>query len=73
MEYYCYQCNRKACRDKDWKTLIDIALGETPDISALLKFSFWQELIYLSFDKYFPDTKQGMNSFLGVFEKRGDA
>ncbi len=44
---------RKAHKDKDQ----EIALVETHDISALLEFTFWQEVLYLLFDESLPDTK----------------
>ncbi len=45
MEFYCYMYIRKAYKDEDWRTLIKVALGATPEISALLEFTFWQDIL----------------------------
>ncbi len=39
---------------------------------ALLGLTFWQEVLYLSYDKPFPDTTERLGSFSGVLENVGD-
>ncbi len=45
-----------------------IALGESPDIFALLKFTFWQKALYHSHNELFPDARERMGHFLEVSE-----
>ena len=57
-----------------WKTPIEAAFGYTPDISALLQFSFWENVYYYDPDATsFPTTKENVGHFLGISKNCGDA
>ncbi len=45
MDHYCYPHFQNACRNKDWKIPFEVELSETPDISVLLEFTFWQKVL----------------------------
>ena len=57
----------------DWKTPMEKATGETPDISAFMQFTFWEKVLYYSHGESFPDTTEKVGRFLGVSENCGDA
>ena len=42
MEYVVYILNRTARRKLEWRTPIEALSGQTPDISNLLHFHFWE-------------------------------
>jgi hypothetical protein len=47
MMYVVFLLNRIAVEGLNWRTPIEVALGDTPDISALLQFSFYEPVYYL--------------------------
>ena len=51
---------------------IKVAIGETPDISALLQFSFYQPVFYYEKES-FPTSKEHLGWWVGVAESQGDA
>ena len=66
LQYSAYILNLLARKNNRWKTPLEVATGETPDISACLEFTFWQKVLYLSYDESFPDSKELPGRFLGV-------
>ena len=72
MLYVTFLLNRTAMAVIDWRTPHERCLGETPDISALLQFAFYEPVYYLDPDVSFPDTKEKIGHFLGVAENCGD-
>ncbi len=56
----------------EWKIDKEVALGEIPDISALLEFTIKQKVLYHS--NMIPSLIQKKTEkFLGIFENWGDA
>jgi hypothetical protein len=47
--------------------------GITPDISALLLFTFYQKNYYLDAEIPFPNSKEKARRFVGIAENVGDA
>ena len=47
LEYVCYVRNRTARKALDYKTPHEILLGDTPDISELFDFEFFQPVQYM--------------------------
>jgi len=59
----------------EYCTPIEALTGQTPDISALLSFHFWEPAYYLDLtDEEFPSTtKEKSGRFAGIAESVGDA
>jgi len=58
IQYVCYLMNRMAHERLKGCTPIEVALGETPDISALLQFYFYQPILYYDKNQSFPESKE---------------
>ncbi len=58
MEYYAYMARMLARKTNRWKTPWEIATGETPDVSAYMDFTFWQKVLYHSYDESSPDSHE---------------
>ena len=50
-----------------------VKLGDTPDISALLQFHFYQPIFYYNKTLSFPSSKERLGWWVGVAESQGDA
>ena len=73
MLYVVYLQNRVAMESLNWRTPIEVALGETPDISSLLQFAFYEPVYYYDpIGNKFPDTKEKIGHFVGIAENKGD-
>jgi hypothetical protein len=73
MLYVVYLLNRVAMDSLDWRTPMEVALGETPDISALLQFRFYEPIYYHDpVNNKFPDTQEKIGYFIGIAENKGD-
>ena len=72
-KYICYVTNRIANPKLNWKTPMEISTGETPDISSILQFHFYQAVLYLDPTTSFPDNKELPGYFVGIAEGAGDA
>ena len=71
---YCvYVLNRLAHVNLNQRTPMEACFGVTPDISALLCFSFYEEVYYFERDQPFPESRERKGRFLGVSENKGDA
>jgi len=55
------------------KTAIEAAFGITPDISALIKYSFYEPIYVFQSETSFPDSKEIPGRFLGLAKNIGDA
>ena len=44
--YVCFLLNHLACQSLQWRTPLEALEGSTPDISPLLRFSFWDPVYY---------------------------
>lgn len=65
---YAYDLlNHMAHRSLDWKTPIETAFGHTPDISALIQYSFYEPVLYLEPECSFPNAKDQIGRFFGPY------
>ena len=73
--WVCLVMNHLATAQLDYRTPIEALTGQTPDISALLSFHFWEPVYYLDpTDEEFPSaTKEKSGRFVGIAESVGDA
>jgi hypothetical protein len=72
MLYITYLLNRTAVEQLGWRTPYEKCFGETPDISGLLQFAFYEPVYYLDPNVSYPDTKEKLGHFLGIAENTGD-
>ena len=73
MLYTVQLLNHTAMEALKWRTPVEAAFGETPDISMFLQFEFYEPVYYLSPDASFPETKEQLGHFVGVSANTGDA
>ena len=73
MLYTVHLLNHTAMEALKWRTPLEAAFGETPDISSLLQFEFYEPVYYLLPDASFPDTKEQLGHFVGIAANTGDA
>ena len=71
--YVVFLLNQIACSTLNWRTPIEVAFGETPDVSVLLQYSFYEQILYLDSDTKYPDSKEKPGRFVGIAENCGDA
>ena len=67
VEYTTNILNCMAAESLGWKTPTETALGTTPDISALLQFSFYEPVYYYDSEQSFPIARNflvGLLAFL---------
>ena len=76
MRYVCFILNRMSLQSLGWKTPFEKLSGQTPDISMIYRFHFWERVYFANRDsrrgKNFPsqsDEKSGR--FLGFSEDVG--
>ena len=72
VQYVVYLLNRTANEALKWKTPLEVAFGDTPDISNLLQFEFWELVYYHDPQASFPDSKECLGRFVGIAENVGD-
>ena len=72
MLYVVYLLNHTVVANLNWRTPHKMALGNTPDISALMHFAFYKPVYYYNDGTSYPDTKECIGHFLGVAESCGD-
>ena len=60
--------NHTAYKSLNWRTPLEMSLGETPDISGLLFFKFWEKVYY--YDP--PEEKEKKGRWLGRAINYGD-
>ena len=73
LEFVTYLINRLATEKLGWKTPLEQATGQVPDISALLAFRWW-EPVYYSTNNGFPSTSpEKTGRWVGVADHQGDA
>ena len=74
MTYVCFLLNRLACQSLQWRTPLEALDGSTPDISPLLRFSFWDPVYYKLDDSDFPsESTEGRGRWVGIAEHVGHA
>lgn len=78
VQYTCYILNRTAHETLDWRTPLEALLGQSPDISELLRFHFYQPVFY-SIDAEEPDghsfsskSEEAFGHFVGFAESVGN-
>jgi len=71
--YVVYILNRMAYPLLENRTPFEVRHGYTPDISAIVHFSFWDKIYYLDSESSFPKTKEKEGRFVGFTEHVGDA
>ena len=72
LEYICFVQNHTAVDSLGGRTPIEWLLGETPDISVLLQFQFWEPVYYTKYDEKFPsDSTELLGRFVGISENVG--
>jgi hypothetical protein len=67
--------NHLATASLDWKTPIEVATGQCPDISAILQFHWWEPVYYerpAKLVNYPSESKEGFGRWVGIAEKQGD-
>jgi len=65
--------NHSASKTLNWKTPLERAFGITPDISALIQFSFFEPIYYHDSTIAFPSSRELPGRFLGLAHPVGDA
>jgi hypothetical protein len=76
LNYVVYLLNRLAVESLLWKTPLEAATGQVPDISALLQHHWWQPVYYAvhSTTKSYPSrTPEKTGRWVGVASHQGDA
>ena len=71
--YSVYLLNHTAVESLSWRTPIEACFGDTPDISPLLQFTFYEPVYFLDQDTRFPETGERLGRFVGITENHGDA
>ena len=72
--YVCFLLNHLACQSLQWRTPLEALEGSTPDISTLLRFSFWDPIYYKLDDSDFPSgSTEGRGCWVGIAENVGHA
>ena len=57
-----------------YRNPLEVCTGITPDISALLEYTFYEPVYYLSADTHFPSSSnEKPGRFVGIAETVGDA
>ena len=64
--------NYTARESLSWKTPFEMVHGSTPDITALIQFSFWEKVFYLDPTEKYPSSREKSGRFLGIATNIGD-
>ena len=76
LQWLCYILNHTATKALNWEVPITKLTGQTPDISAILQFSFWEPVYFATNDgtATYPSTpNEAFGYFAGISEHVGDA
>ena len=72
--YACYLLNHIACTALDGKIPLFALTGITPDISIILLFTFYQPVLYATYDQNFSsESEERAGYWVGLGEHCGDA
>jgi hypothetical protein len=72
--YVVYLLNRLSSETLDWKTPIEAATGQQPDISAIISFRWYEPVYYKSHSSSYPSSSnEKLGRIVGVAEHKGDA
>jgi hypothetical protein len=70
----CFLLNHMASAVLKYRTPLEVCTGITPDISALLEYTFYQSVYYLSADNHFPpSSNENIGHFVVTADSIGDA
>ena len=58
LQYVVYLLNHLAVKSFHWWTPIEVSTGNTPDISNLLQFHWYQPVLYLDPSSSYPTSKE---------------
>jgi hypothetical protein len=73
LEYVCFLYNHISNQQLGWKSPLQLLTGETSDISILLYFTFYEEVLYSKHTSTFPsDATEEAGYFVGFGESVGD-
>jgi len=75
LNYVVYLLNRLSVESLTWKTPLEVATGQVPDISGLLQHHWWQPVYYAvhSTTKAYPSrTPEKTGRWVGVASHQGD-
>jgi Reverse transcriptase (RNA-dependent DNA polymerase) len=74
LNYTMYLLNRLSVKSLSWKTPIEMAFGQQPDVSALIAFRWYEPVYYRQPTSKYPSTsKERLGRIVGVAEHHGDA
>ena len=74
VQYVCYVWNRMACEPLHWRMPLERLTGSTPDISPLLRFTFWEPVYCRLEDADFPSANtEGRGHWVGIADHVGHA
>lgn len=73
MMYCAFLLNHLVHTQLNWCTPIECAFSYTPDVSALLCFTFYAPVLYCDVESSFPNSKELPGHFGGIAENVGDA
>ena len=76
LTWVCYVLNHTAVASLNFRTPMEALTGVTPDISAMLHFTFWEPVYYLDpgDELSFPSSPhEKLGRFVGIAENVGDA
>ena len=76
MEYVCFILNRMSLRSKNWKTPLELLNGETPDISMIYRFCFWEKVYFINqgtrrHENFPSESDECVGRFVGFSENVG--
>jgi len=72
LQYFAYIHNRTSNDLLDGQTPYFVRWGETPDISPLLSFTWYEPVYYLESTETFPSTRERLGYWIGVADNVGD-
>jgi len=72
-KYLCEVHNHCANRQLAWQSPEQVSGGDTPDISHILQFYFYEPVLYLDNSEKFPNSKEKPGYFVGYAKNTGDA
>ena len=71
--YVVYLLNYSAAETLGWKTPLEVAYGQTPDISALMTFRWYEPVFYHAPAKFPSTTSERTGRWVGIAANKGDA
>jgi hypothetical protein len=71
--YTVYLLNHLATDSLDWKTPIEVATGQKPDVSALLPFRWWEPVYYNAYSGFPSQSREKLGRWVGIADHQGDA